>query len=293
MTAHITKALSDIRSNRFMNLITIITIALSILVVSLFLLFFENAGRFLDSWHRGGRAMVYLNTDVTPEMIPGLILQIQNLGPVETMVFVPKDQALEIMKSEMINHTGFFDGIAENPLPDALEIRMRPDAGLPELEETARRIQSLSLVESVEYGKGLMDRFLKIFDLFRTTGYVMCGIFLLIALFITVNTVQLAFHSRRLEMEILRLVGATEGFIKTPFYVEGLVQGFLGGLLGLLILLTAFLALLSGISETLSLPQGMTLEFLSIQAMVLVMGSSTFLGWFGCYLSLRHILRQV
>ena len=89
----------------------------------------------------------------------------------------------------------------------------------------------------------------------------------------------------------MRLVGATEGFIKTPFYVEGLVQGFLGGILGLGILLAGFLTVSTGISQTLSHYLYIDLQFLSARSILILLFSSTFLGWFGCYLSLKQILR--
>jgi cell division transport system permease protein len=291
MTRYITKALADIRSNRFLNLITIVTISLSILVVSLFLLFFENANRLIEGWNQGGRAMIYLEPTFSQEMLPDVKARIRGLGEVEEMRFIPKSQALEKLKDEMGSHTGFFDTLQHNPLPHALEIRMKTQGDYAQVAAFAKKIAALEMVESVEYGQGWLARFLQIFTLFRITGYAMCGLFLLIALFITANTVRLAFYSRRLEIEIMRLVGATEGFIKTPFYVEGLIQGFLGGILGLLILMAAFLAISSGISGNLSAYVYLDIRFLAIKTMGLIILASTFLGWFGCYLSLKQILK--
>lgn len=291
MIRYIKKALADIRSNRFLNLITIVTISLSILVVSLFLLFFENASRVIEGWNQGGRAMIYLESFFSPEMLPDLEARINSLGEVEDMRFIPKSRALEKLKSEMSSHTRFFDTLKQNPLPHALEIRMKTHGDFQEVAAFAKKIGALEMVESVEYGQGWLARFLKIFSLFRITGYAMCGLFLLIALFITANTVRLAFYSRRLEIEIMRLVGATETFIKTPFYVEGLFQGFLGGVLGILILLAAFFTVSSGISQNLSTYVYLDIRFLSVKAMGLIILASTFLGWFGCYLSLKQILK--
>ncbi|MFN2357793.1 MAG: permease-like cell division protein FtsX [Desulfotignum sp.] len=291
MTRYITKALADIRSNRFLNLITIVTISLSILVVSLFLLFFENANRLIEGWNQGGRAMIYLEPAFSQEMLPDLKARIQGLGEVEEMRFIPKSRALEKLKDEMGSHTGFFDTLQHNPLPHALEIRMKTRGDYAQVAAFAKKITALEMVESVEYGQGWLAKFLQIFTLFRITGYAMCGLFLLIALFITANTVRLAFYSRRLEIEIMRLVGATEGFIKTPFYVEGLLQGFFGGILGLLILMAAFLTISAGISGNLGAYVYLDIRFLSIKAMGLIILASTFLGWFGCYLSLRQMLQ--
>jgi len=119
----------------------------------------------------------------------------------------------------------------------------------------------------------------------------MCSLFFLIALFITANTVRLAFYSRKLEVEIMRLVGATESFIKAPFYVEGIVQGFLGGLLGLGVLLITYITISSGITQNLSSYMYFNLRFLSVKMIIVIIFASTFLGWFGCFLSLKQILK--
>jgi cell division transport system permease protein len=285
------KALRDIRSNRFLNFITIITISLSILVVSVFMLFFENASRLIEDWNQGGRAMVYLEDKFPLDMLPAVEKQIKAIGEVDNIVFISKTQALSKLKREMSSRSAFLKTLKSNPLPDALEIKIKSYNSFEQLRAFALKVKNLDLVEDVEYDQGWVGRFLNIFSLFKMTGYAMCSLFFLIAFFITSNTVRLAFYSRKLEVEIMRLVGATEGFIKIPFYIEGLFQGFLGGLLGLLILLGTFLTVSSGITENLSSYVYVDIRFLSIKTIILIIVGSSFLGWFGCYLSLKQILK--
>ncbi|RLC05421.1 MAG: ABC transporter permease [Deltaproteobacteria bacterium] len=291
MTHFVKKALADIRSNRFLNLITIITISLSILIVSLFLLFFENASRVIESWNKGGRAMIYLNKEFNLDMLPELKYRINGLGDIDEMVYISKAQALEKLKKDMSSQSAFLKTLKKNPLPDALEIKMKSYNSFKEVQRFAQSIKAIEIVEDVEYGQGWLGRFLKIFNLFKITGYTMCSLFFLIALFITANTVRLAFYSRKLEIEIMRLVGATETFIKAPFYVEGLLQGLFGGILGLGILLVTYVTISSGITQSLASYLYFDIRFLSIKLIVLIILGSTFLGWFGCYLSLKQILK--
>ena len=285
------RALADIRSNKFLNLITIITIALSILVVSVFLLFFENAGRVIESWNQGGRAMIYLKKEFNADMLPQLKTKINSLGDIDEMVYISKAKALETLKNSMASQTTFLKTLKENPLPDALEIKIRSYNNFQEVQTLAQNIKAIDIVDDIEYGQGWLGKFLKIFNLFKITGYAMCGFFFLMALFITANTVRLAFYSRMLEVEIMRLVGATETFIKAPFYIEGLIQGFLGGVLGLGALLITYLMVSSGITQSLASYVYFDLRFLSVKMVMFIIFSSTFLGWFGCYLSLKQIFK--
>ena len=291
MNHFVKKALADIRLNRFLNLITIITISLSILVVSVFLLFFENASRVIESWNQGGRAMIYLKDDFSMDMLPELKAKINALGKIDEMVYISNTQALNKLKKEMSSRSTFLKTLKENPLPDALEITMQSYDSFEQVQTFAQNIKAIDIVDDVEYGQGWLGKFLKIFNLFKITGYAMCSLFFLIALFITANTVRLAFYSRRLEVEIMRLVGATETFIKAPFYVEGLFQGFFGGILGLAVLLALYLTISTGITQTLASYVYFDIRFLSVKIILLIIFGSTFLGWFGCYLSLKQILK--
>jgi cell division transport system permease protein len=274
-----------------LNLVTIFTISLSILVVSVFMLFFENAGRAIEAWNQGGRAMIYLKADFTMDMLPKLKDGINSLGNVQSLVFISKDEALDRLKKEISSSSAFLKTLQGNPLPDALEIKMTSYNSLEEVEAFAEKIKRIEIVEDVEYGQGWLGKFLKIFNLFKITGYAICSLFFLVALFITSNTVRLAFYSRKLEVEVMRLVGATETFIKAPFYVEGLLQGFIGGILGLVILLITYLIFSSGMTQGLSSYIYFDIRFISIKTISLIIFGSTFLGWFGCYLSLKQILR--
>jgi cell division transport system permease protein len=120
MSPFIKKALTDIRLNRFLNLVTIFTISLSILVVSVFMLFFENAGRVIEAWNQGGRAMIYLKADFTMDMLPELKDRINGLGNVQSLVFISKDEALDRLKKEISSSSAFLKTLQGNPLPDAL-----------------------------------------------------------------------------------------------------------------------------------------------------------------------------
>jgi cell division transport system permease protein len=285
-------AVSDMLSNRFLNFVTIVTIALSILVVSTFVLFFENVNRVVDSWHRGLRVVAYLDHGFVPSMLPELFAGVQAIGNAADVRFIPKEEALETLKNSMGTSKAFLDTLDENPLPHALEVRINADSlEWSGVAAFAGAVERLPHVESVEYGQRWLGRFLTFFAAFKVVGSAMGCLFFMIALFITSNTVRLVFYSRRTEVEIMRLVGATDRFIVTPFYLEGLIQGFMGGIAGLLILSIAFFVISSNLGNQAVSETMFNLQFLSVKYWVILVAGSAFLGWLGCYLSLRQFLK--
>ncbi len=282
----------DILSNKFLNSITIVTIALCILVVSVFALFFENACRIIQSGEQGGKIMAYLEPEFNIKMLPQLKHKINFMGETEKIIFISKDDALKQLKKELASRSSFIDSLKDNPLPDALKIIVKKNVNqFNVIKEFAAKIKKIPMVEDVEYGERWLGKFLSIFNLFKITGYAMSSLFCMIALFITANTIRLSFYARRQEVEIMRLVGATDRFIITPFYIEGLLQGVAGGIAGLGILFLFFLFLFSGVENNIPLHMLFNIKFLSVKYSVIIIACSAFLGWLGCYLSLKQFLK--
>jgi len=285
------RTVSDILLNRFLNVVTIVTISLSILVVATFVLFFENASRVIDSWNQGLRIVAYLEKEFKPSMLPGLTDTIMAMDGSVEVRFIPKEEALLKLKQEM-GRSAFLETLEDNPLPHAIEIKMkRSNLAWNDISAFAGAVEKLPQVQDVEYGQRWLGRFLVLFTLFRIIGYAMSGLFFMIALFITANTVRLALYARQEEVLIMRLVGATDSFITTPFHIQGLIQGILGGILGLFMLLIFFFLLSSNLGGAIASNLLFDIQFLSIKYCVIIIFGSALLGWLGCYLSLKQFLK--
>ncbi|MBW1837742.1 MAG: ABC transporter permease [Deltaproteobacteria bacterium] len=285
------KAIQDILANRLLNSISIITIALSILIVSAFTLFFINASDIMNAWKQGIRIMAYLQPNTSEGNLPDLKKKILGLYGVQDVRFISKQEALEQLKKQMKRQSSLLENLKENPLPDAFEVRMIASSHQVEkIEFLATQIESLPFIEDVEYGQAWLGRFNNIFNLFRLTGYAIGGLFFMAALFIVANTIRLVFYSRREEVEIMRLVGATDRFIKAPFYMEGLILGASGGILGLGALFVAFMVISLNVEQDLSLGL-LNIRFFSPWALWGILLGSMFVGWLGCYLSLKQFLK--
>jgi cell division transport system permease protein len=292
MRVFIKRAIGDILDNRFLNTVTILTIAVSILVVSAFSLFIMNTNTLLESWKKGIRVMVYLKLSTAPAEFTSIEARIKSMDGIEDVVFIPRAEALKQLKIQMQRQSSLLDRLERNPLPDAFEIRMIADSRNPEnIEKLARKLERLVAVEEVEYGQKWLGRFFQMIRLFSLAGYVMGGMFLLAAIFFVANTVRLVIYSRRDEIEVMRLVGAEAGFIKAPFYIQGLIQGFLGGVLGLAGLFAFYLAVSFQVQQGLG-AGAFEIRFLPVSTYAGIIFASMFVGWLGCYLSLKQFLKS-
>ncbi len=291
LSLHFKRALQDIRHNRLLNAVTITTIALSILIVSAAILFFVNTTDMLEAWRRGIRIMVYLEDGLDQTRHQAIATRLKGLYGVQEARFISKHAALERLRDQMPRQSAILDGLGQNPLPDAFEVQMIPTARTWEkAEDLARRLEGIDGVADVEYGQRWVERFITLFNLFRLTSYAMGGLFFIASLFIVGNTVRLILYTRREEVEIMRLVGATERFILAPFYFQSMIQGTLGGIAGLAALLIMFILLQSKI-QAVAVGGTVALRFLSPGLMVAIVGASALVGWLGCHISLKQYLK--
>jgi cell division transport system permease protein len=287
---HFRRALEDTLANRFVNAVTIMTIALTVMIVSAAVLVFLNAGDWMSAWQQGTRIMAYLKTGVNGAA-PALRHSIESIEGVQEAHFIARDEALRDLKERMQHPAPLFESLLENPLPDAFEIQLKvSNNSWEQIEAVADRVKSLTEVEDVEYGRQWIVAVRRIAQLFQTLGLAFMGLLLLAAIAIVANTTRLVIYSRHEEVAIMRLVGATERFIQAPFLIEGLLQGLIGAVGGIGILFAAFSALSVRIQQN-GLAGVVTLRFLSLEQMTLITLSSMLVGWLGCYVALKQFLK--
>jgi cell division transport system permease protein len=285
------KALKDIAENRLLNAVAMITIALSVLIVCAFGLFYINANELLTSWKSGIRVMVYLSPAADTETVSETKQMIETMAGVQYTAFIDRESALETFRQQLKGQESLLDNLKENPLPDAFEVHLDPETRTEgRVASLAKQIESLAAVTDVEYGQQWMGSMMSVLNLFRFAGYAMGGLFFMAAVFIVANTIRLILYSRREEVEIMRLVGATDGFIQAPFFIEGILQGLAGAVFGLGTLYLSFLFIAANIGQD-YFGSGFELQFFSFGTCGLVVIASMLIGWVGCYLSLKQFLK--
>ena len=288
---HLKSALRDIRSNRLLSLVTISTFALSILIVSAALLFFVNMNAIIDGWRQGIRVMAYLQDGLQESDRSYLKARIENLYGVQQADFIPKDEALARLRAQMSRQASILDNLETNPLPDAFEIQMIAASQTWEkVEQLAAELEALEGVSEVEYGQRWIKRIINAFNLFQMTAYIMGALFFMAAVFIVGNTVRLVLFSRKDEVEIMRLVGATERFILTPFYFQSLLQAAMGSIIGLVGLFIMYMLIQSRIATDMA-AAFFEPRFLSVTTLMGIVGCSMLVGWLGCHLSVKQYVK--
>lgn len=286
---HLRRALQDMGSHRLLNLITVITVAMTIMIIGAAGLLFLNVGDLLNTWKQGLRIQVYL-ANTRPETDPEIIAaQIRALEDVAEVHFIPRSVALERLRDQMSRQAAILDHLDDNPLPDAFDVRMvAARQSWERIESLARQIEALDGVEDVEYGQRWVGRFMHLFNLFQISSYAMGTLLAMASVFIVGNTIRLVYYSRREEVEIMRLVGATDRFILTPFYIQGMIQGLVGGAVGLAILYFMF----TMVSARVAHASWLELRFLPIKLIAGVVCCSALVGGLGCHLSLKQHFRS-
>ena len=284
------RAAADMAAHKFLHSVSVFTIALSVFIVSAFALFFYNATDFLDAWRKGVRVIAYMGAPVPEDQRKTLTDALLKLDGVDSVAFISSAAALADLKEKIGNLSSLLDGLDKNPLPDAFEITLTESWREPaDIEKLVNAVAALPGVADVEYAQKWLRRFNGMYNLFKATGMVMAGVFFIATLLIIANTIRLIMYARREEIEIARVVGADEKFIKYPLFIEALVLGALGGAVGILLLYLAFYALVPNVSPGAGFAF-FEMRFIPLRFAAGIVACGMGIGWLGCYLSIRKFL---
>ncbi len=211
--------------------VSVLTISVALFLVGAFYLVVINMDGLLEEFGQDLTVTAYLEDHLTVQEMAGLAETVQSIEGVASVSVVGKEEALERFK-EMTGGASLLVGIQGNPLPASFEMTLRPEsrsaAGISILETAT---QGLPGIDEVRHGQEWIDGYARVASLVRVSGYVVGLVLSLATLLIVANTIQLGLYARRDELEILQLVGASRTFVRTPFLLEGTLQGMLGGLL--------------------------------------------------------------
>ena len=229
-------ALKSIRENFATTVFTSVTLGFSLAILVLFMVIFINLNGALGSMGERTHIVAYLK-DNAPKA-EKLKREVLKITGVKTVEYISKERALKELKSGLPGDGDIFDGLDENPLPASFEITLRGShREADRMGVVVERLKGLDWVGEVQYSREWARKFSAFLDFIEIVA-LFFGIFLVVAtVFIITNTIRLTVYARRDEIEVMRLVGASDAFIKAPFFAEGVIQGVGGGVIAFGILI--------------------------------------------------------
>lgn len=287
----ITRALANLKQNWLISSITIGIISVCLFLVGGYLLITHNLQGAINAWKEEVTVNIYLRDGFPEADVQALQDRLSSLPEVYAVTYISKDQAFEEFTAMLGDNKGLIEGLDSNPLPASL--RLIPSAAHRNYEGVRYILNALGddpLVEEIQYGKEWLGRLDKVLA-FLHVGALGLGLALsLAAVFIISNTIKITVMARKEELDIMRLVGATEGFIRLPFFVEGIIQGLAGSMvsLGLLLALYRFLMTRNEL-PLLKILHVDSLTFLPYLAIISILASGMLIGGLGSLASVgRH-----
>ena len=289
----LTEAFTNLLSNRLNNFISMAIIVFSLFTFGLFVLTAENLNELIGRWTENVRISVFLAKGTERQMVTPLESLIKLSPVVGSYEFVTEDQALRRFQSYYPAMKQLTSDLDANPFPASYEVSVRKEfQNNRSVQELVALLRNQKHVEDVEYDQEWIDRIQFIIRFVEIVGLFFGGILMFTAMFSIGNVIKLMVLSRKDEIEIMRLVGATNSFIKGPFLTEGILQGLIGGLAAIGSLYLLYIAILAKVSQ-LQAPFFSTdlLRFLSPEMILLVIGGGMLVGFAGSFLSLARLVK--
>jgi cell division transport system permease protein len=220
---------------KWINLLSVLTIASGLLIMSVAFFIIYNVDAATKKLPEKFSMILYLDDNVSKDQVDSAVAALRKNSAIASVKYISKDEAMKEMKATLKNSNYVFEGLDENPLPDSLEVKMKKEFAGP---DAAKRLAAEALrirgVKEVDYG----EKFLTALNYLRTGLKTSSMIFMVILstgiVFVCYSTVKILFYRRNEEVETFKLLGATKGFIRIPFLIEGAVIGAGGGLMSLI-----------------------------------------------------------
>lgn len=238
---NIRDAFKSVFRNFSLSLASISCITITLIIVAISILATLNVNNFAKVMKEDVTMVVFLNTETTAEEEEQIEFQLKNMDNVESVEFRSKED----VKNEMAGTSETLRSImeewdeADNPLKDNYLIKV---TDIEKIKDTANEIQKIEQVDAVNYGEGMIEQLITAYDTVQKVSLLVVIALIVVTIFLIINTIKLTIFSRKREISIMRLVGASNFTIKNPFVIEGMFLGMLGSIVPILITTYGYLA---------------------------------------------------
>lgn len=235
-------AFKSVVRNFSLSLASITCITITLIIIASALLLSENVKNFTNEIEKDVTIVAFLDSDVKDDVRENFETSLKKNLNVETFDYKSKDE----VKDEMAKENKTFSSVlsewddASNPLKDTYTIKVRD---VKNIGKTAKEIEGTDGVNSVQYGEGLVEKLVGVFDAIEKITYVAALALIIVTVFLIINTIKLTIFSRKREIGIMRLVGASNSRIKLPFVIEGIILGIIGSIIPILVVVFGYTGL--------------------------------------------------
>jgi cell division transport system permease protein len=290
------EALRALKRNGAPSLAAIVTTVVTVVLLGMLIPIFQTAQGKSDEVRDQLNIQYALYDDATKAEIAALGKKLEGVPHVAEVTFIGKDEALATLKSELDDKT-IVEELHTNPLPNSFEVKADDAANLPSVEETVfpngtKGKPFDSIIANPFDRQQSSEKIEQVTSALKIVLTVITALLILASLMLVGNTIRLSIYTRRREVEVMRLVGATRWFIRWPFMIEGVVVGLAGGLLAILILWLGKITVVDPLSDKIGVLAAQNSSTLGFPALVAILfAASIVVSTIGSGVTLRRFLK--
>jgi cell division transport system permease protein len=267
-----------------LSALSVTTIAFSLFVLGLFGLVVVNLQDALHSVEERVEIVAYILPGTPIEATAQALKDVEAFPEVQTATYVSEEEALTRARAELVEFRDVLQELERNPLPASIEIKLKPGfRDADHVAAVAERMSGFGFVDDVRFGRDWVERLDRLRQLAAAVGIVVGAAFAVVAIIIIGTTIRMAVLQRSREIAIMRLVGATDGFIRRPFLLQGAIKGLLGGAVALGLSFAAYLLINRYLLQSSFFTQEEAISIVAFGALIGLLGSATSVG--------RHLKR--
>ena len=277
--------------NRLMSLASVTVLMACLIIMGAGIMIYFNINNVVDKVQSQNVVMVYVADDASEDETTQIGTSLEGISNVESCEFVPKEVAFQEQIQSMGGDAALFEGFDEIPLPDAYKVTVKD---LSQFETTVSQINQINKVDSVRENSDLACKHLSLRHAVSIVSVGLVVMLFLVALFIISNTIRITIFSRKLEISIMKAVGATNWFIRWPFMIEGMILGTISGIVSLGVLWGLYAVAEKVFAQTLSLIGCSLVPFSEYwwQILLVFVAIGLFTGGFGSLVSMAKYLKE-
>jgi cell division transport system permease protein len=282
------EAVQSIWRNSWLSMASIGVVAVSLFILGSSLLLVLNVNSMVGALESRVEINVFIKDKTTPAQIKEMEEGLRSMPDISEVRFISKTQALEEMKEKFGDKKEILSGLEEkNPLPDTFRIKT---ASIEMVQPLAQQIEGLPQVDQVRYGQNVVEKLVAFGRWVRLAGLVAMILFAIAAVFLIATTTRLSVYARRREIGIMKYLGATNWFVRGPFLLEGMLLGFLGSVLAVMVIYFGYFSLVGTIKVSLLFMLTVTDPGLILPVLEGLVALGLIIGAAGSTISMRKFL---